>query len=137
MAQTCVDGRVSSEIELKISAKGNPYVRFEIVEQIGKKENGRTQYFHICAFADDAISIINAGTTKGSHVRVFGSLEHETYGMRDGCGFGTRMKIMLTDWRLLPIGASKEIKSLEQAHSVVVEPYKVTAIDGEKEPLPI
>ena len=37
---------------------------------------------------------------------------------------------------LLPIGASEKIKFSEQK-SVVVEPYKVTAIDGEKDPLPI
>lgn len=136
MAQTCVDGLVSSDIELKISAKGNPYVRFELVEQIGRKENGRTQYFHICAFAEDAIRIVNAGTAKGSHVLVIGSLEEERYGMSDGHSQGARMKIMLTDWRLLPIGASGKIKFSEQAQSVVVEPCKVTAIDGEKEPLP-
>lgn len=37
---------------------------------------------------------------------------------------------------MLPIGASEKIKFSEQK-SVVVEPYKVTAIDGEKDPLPI
>ena len=31
MAQISVDGQVISEIELKTSAKNNPYVRFEIV----------------------------------------------------------------------------------------------------------
>ena len=136
MAQTYVDGRVSSEVELKISAKGNPYVRFELTEMIGSKDNIRMQCFHVCAFADNAVSIVNAGTTKGCYIRVFGSLEHETYGMSNGRGIGTRMKIMLTEWRLLPIGTSEKIKFSEQAHPDVVTPYKVTAIDGEKDPLP-
>lgn len=137
MAQTCVDGRVSSDIELKISAKGNPYVRFELTERIGGKENGRTQYFHVCAFAENAVRIISAGAAKGALIRVFGSLEQETYGASDGNSVSMRMKIMLTEWRLLSIGVSGKIKLSEQSNPDIVEPYKVTAIDGEKEPLPM
>ena len=60
MAQISVEGQVISEIELKTSAKNNPYVRFEIVEYIGKGEKQRAQYFHVCAFAEHALGIVNA-----------------------------------------------------------------------------
>ena len=47
MAQISVDGQVISEIELKTSARNHPYVRFELVEYIGKGEKQRAQYFHV------------------------------------------------------------------------------------------
>ena len=66
MAQISVDGQVISDIELKTSARNHPYVRFEFVEYIGKGENQRAQYFHVCAFAENALGIVNAGIGKGN-----------------------------------------------------------------------
>ena len=57
MARISVDGQVVSEIELKTSAKNTPYVRFEFVEYIGKGEDQRAQYFHICAFGENALGL--------------------------------------------------------------------------------
>ncbi len=135
MAQTYVVGQVNSQIELKTSAKSNPYVRFELVESIGGKTNSRTQFFHVCAFADNALSIVEAGVRQGSIIKVYGMLEMETYGKQDE-SVDKRMKIMLTAWGLYPIGASKEKGSLDKALPKRVEPMKVITIDGEKEPLP-
>lgn len=47
MAQTFVIGRITADFEMKTSANGNSYVRFDIAENIGSKENSRTQYFQI------------------------------------------------------------------------------------------
>lgn len=51
MAQTIVIGRITADLEMKTSANGNPYVRFDLVENIGSKENSRPQYFQICAWS--------------------------------------------------------------------------------------
>jgi hypothetical protein len=136
MAQISVDGQVISEIELKTSAKNTPYVRFEIVEYIGKGEKQRAQYFHVCAFAEHALGIVNAGIGKGSHIQLYGKLEVETYGKRDGKGVGKRMKIMLKDWGSIPIGESKRQMSLDKAPPEMVMPDEVIEIDGDKEPMP-
>lgn len=66
MAQTIVIGRITADLEMKTSANGNPYVRFDLVENIGSKENSRPQYFQICAWSDDAKRIVKARAKKGS-----------------------------------------------------------------------
>ena len=84
MAQTIVIGRITADLEMKTSANGNPYVRFDLVENIGSKENSRPQYFQICAWSDDAKRIVKARAKKGSLIWVSGSLELETFTKRDG-----------------------------------------------------
>lgn len=64
MAQTIVIGRITADLEMKTSANGNPYVRFDLVENIGSKENSRPQYFQICAWSDDAKRIVKARAKK-------------------------------------------------------------------------
>ena len=43
MAQVNVIGRITADLELKTSEKSNPYVRFDIAENIGSR-----QTLHIC-----------------------------------------------------------------------------------------
>ena len=39
MAQVNVIGRITADLELKTSEKSNPYVRFDIAENIGSRPN--------------------------------------------------------------------------------------------------
>lgn len=98
MAQTIVSGRITADLEMKTSANGNPYVRFDLVENIGSKENSRPQYFQICAWSDDAKRIVKARAKKGSLIWVFGSLELETFTKRDGITTDKRLKLLLDNW---------------------------------------
>lgn len=135
MAQTYVIGKIVSDIELKTSAKNNLYIRFELIERIG---NGRIQCFHICAFADDAKRFVKANVKKGSFVWVSGSLELELYGKHDGITSDKRMKILLDNWGLIPIGLSAEqTASAEQVYSDMAMPAEEIEIHGDKEPLPM
>ena len=38
MAQVNVIGRITADLELKTSEKSNPYVRFDIAENIGSRQ---------------------------------------------------------------------------------------------------
>lgn len=137
MAQAIVIGRITANLEMKTSANGNPYVRFDIAENIGSKESSRPQYFQICAWSDDAKRLIKAHAKKGSLVWVSGSLELESYRKRDGITTDKRMKILLDNWGFIPIGASKEpTRSLEQMLPETAAPKMAPEFDGDREPLP-
>ena len=74
MAQIYVIGRITSDIEVKSSQKGNDYVRFDIAENIGSKDRSRTQYFQVWAFNENARKLIASKAKKGSLVAVSGSV---------------------------------------------------------------
>ena len=57
MAQVYVIGRITADLELKTSEKKNPYVRFDIAENIGSRQNLHTQYFQVCAYSMINLSI--------------------------------------------------------------------------------
>lgn len=84
MAQANVIGRITADLELKTSEKSNPYVRFDIAENIGSRQALHTQYFQVCAWGEDAIRLMKAHAKKGSLIWVTGSLELEPYTKRDG-----------------------------------------------------
>ena len=44
MAQIHVIGRITADLELKTSERNNPYVRFDIAENIGSRQNLHTQF---------------------------------------------------------------------------------------------
>lgn len=84
MAQVNVIGRITVDLELKTSEKSNPYVRFDIAENIGSRQTLHTQYFQVCAWGEDANRLMKAHAKKGSLIWVTGSLELEPYTKRDG-----------------------------------------------------
>lgn len=137
MAQVFVIGRITADLEMKTSTNGNPYVRFDLAENIGSKESSRPQYFQICAWSDDAKRLVKARAKKGSLVWVSGSLELESYTKRDGNTTDKRMKILLDNWGFIPIKASKEqTRSSEQTPPNAAEPFTAPQIDGDRDPLP-
>lgn len=42
MAQVYVIGRITADLEMKTSSNGNTYVRFDIAETIGNKDQTRS-----------------------------------------------------------------------------------------------
>ena len=138
MAQTIVIGRITADIDVKTSANGNPYVRFDVAETIGSKEHSRAQYFQVCAWSDDVQRLVKARVKKGSLIWVSGTLELETFTKRDGVTTDKRMKLLLDNWGFIPVGASKEhSRSAEQASPENKAPETVPEIDGDREPLPV
>ena len=103
MAQVNVIGRITADLELKTSEKSNPYVRFDIAENIGSRQTLHTQYFQVCAWGEDANRLMKAHAKKGSLIWVTGSLELEPYTKRDGISIDKRMKILLDNWGFVPV----------------------------------
>ena len=131
MAQTYVIGRVTADLERKISINQHPYVRFDIAENIGGRGHNRTQYFQICAMGGDADRLIRARVQKGSLIWVSGSLELEIFTGKDGSTTDKRLKILLDNWGFVPV-ANKDV--LEQPPSTLTAAS--AEIDGDREPLP-
>lgn len=69
MAQVNVIGRITADLELKTSEKSNPYVRFDIAENIGSRQALHTQYFQVCAWGEDANRLMKAHAKKGRATR--------------------------------------------------------------------
>lgn len=137
MAQVYVIGRITADLELKTSERNNPYVRFDIAENIGSRQNLHTQYFQICAWGEDATRLMKARAKKGSLIWVAGSLELEPYTKRDGVTIDKRMKVLLDNWGFIPVGGARTSKE-EPApeRSEITSPTKAEVIDGDRDSLP-
>lgn len=137
MAQIHVIGRITADLELKTSERNHPYVRFDIAENIGRRQNLHTQYFQICAWGEDAGRLMKARAKKGSLIWVTGSLELEPYTKRDGVTIDKRMKVLLDNWGFIPVGGAKASKE-EPAPECpeTTSPIQAEVIDGDRDSLP-
>lgn len=137
MAQVNVIGRITADLEPKTSEKNNLYVRFDIAENIGSRQDLHTQYFQICAWGEDANRLMRARAKKGSLIWVTGSLELEPYTKRDGITIDKRIKILLDNWGFVPVGEAKTSKEAP-AHErpEITSLPKTEVIDGDRDRLP-
>ncbi len=137
MAQIHVIGRITADLELKTSERNNPYVRFDIAENIGSRQNLHTQYFQICAWGEDAGRLMKARAKKGSLIWVTGSLELEPYTKRDGVTIDKRMKVLLDNWGFIPVGGAKASKKeTAPERPETASPPQAEVIDGDRDSLP-
>ncbi len=137
MAQVYVIGRITADLEFKTSEKKTPYVRFDIAENIGNRQNLRTQYYQVCAWNDDAGRLKNAKAKKGSLIWVSGSLELEVFTKRDGVTVDKRMKILLDNWGFIPVGAAKtNNEGFAKNGPSDTSPQEFEGIDGDRDTLP-
>ncbi len=75
MAEVHVFGRVTNDLQLKMSHRQVPYVSFGLVEWIGRRDTGHRQYFEVWAWGTDALSLADADIRKDSRIWVQGFLE--------------------------------------------------------------
>ncbi|MDD4509345.1 MAG: single-stranded DNA-binding protein [Oscillospiraceae bacterium] len=137
MAQALVFGRVTADFEVKLGAKQNPYVRFDIAENIGRGQYARTQFWQVVAFGHDAESLGRAKVKKGSLVWIAGGAELESFVKRDGITKDKRLKLMLNEWGFVPNGRAKDVSDAPKPVSEDnAAPQQAAIIDGEREPLP-
>lgn len=137
MAQVYVIGRITADLEMKTSSNGNSYVRFDIAETIGNKDQTRSQFFQVCAWNDDANRLLKAHAKKGSLIWISGSLELEPFTKKDGKTKDKRMKILMDNWGFISVGKPKGHPCSEQ--QMPPENFgisKAYEIDGDREPLP-
>ena len=137
MAQIHVIGRITADLELKYGQSKNPYIRFDLAENIGKGSRARVQYYQVWAWGEDAIHLINSKARKGSLLCVTGSLELETYTKQDGITTDKRLKISLGKFDFIPTGNRRSMDAPAQFDSAVDNPTALGGIDGDREPLPV
>ena len=75
MAEGHVFGRVTNDLQLKVSHRQVPYVSFGLVEWIGRRDTGHRQYFEVWAWGTAALSLADAEIHKDSRIWVQGFLE--------------------------------------------------------------
>ncbi len=130
MSQLYCTGRVTSELELKTSAKKVPYLNFPIVEYVGYGRNAHPQYLSVWAWGAMARQLVDGGVGKGSALWVSGSLELEEYAKKDGVTRDKRLKLKLKDWGFAPTQQPQRRPGQDQS----IPPPGT--IDGEREDLP-
>ncbi len=123
MAQVTLVGTVNTDLEVKMDSKNRPYVRFDVVEQIGSRMNRRTQTFTVCAFGSDAERLSRDGVQVGMEISLSGTLELEDYSVSGGRYKAVRMKVYMSDWCFTSVAK-------------VNESYQIPILDGEREELP-
>ena len=130
MSQLYCTGRVTSELELKTSVKGTPYLCFPLMEYVGYGRNAHPQYLSVWAWGAMARQLIEKGVGKGSVLWVSGSLELEEYAKKDGVTHDKRLKLKLKDWGFVPSQQHQGRPGQDQS----IPPQGT--IDGEREDLP-
>ena len=129
MSQLYCTGRVMSELELKTSAKGVPYLCFPIAERVGYGSSAHTQYISVWAWGNMARQLAGNGVGKGTVLWVSGSLELEEYVKKDGVTRDKRLKLKLKDLGFPPACG-------EPRHDRPKNVPPPEIIDGEREDLP-
>ena len=102
MAEVHVFGRVTNDLQLKMSHKQVPYVSFGLVEWIGRRDTGHRQYFEVWAWGTDALSLADAEIRKDSRIWVQGFLELVDCTRNGGSEKDKRLKLSLTGWQTKP-----------------------------------
>jgi len=142
MSQSMTIGRVTADFDLKTSASGNSYVRFNLAENIGYGESSHTQFLQVWAWGENAAHLIKSKVKKGSLIWVSGQLTLEEYKKRDE-STDKRLKVILNSWGYIPAGRSKNGDAGDEATAYgtadPTTPYDTPPggeIDGDREILP-
>ena len=102
MAEVHVFGRVTNDLQLKMSHRQVPYVSFGLVEWIGRRDAGHRQYFEVWAWGTAALSLADAEIHKDSRIWVQGFLELVDCTRNGGSEKDKRLKLSLTGWQTKP-----------------------------------
>ena len=102
MAEVHVFGRVTNDLQLKMSHRQVPYVSFGLVEWIGRRDTGHRQYFEVWAWGTAALSLADAEIHKDSRIWVQGFLELVDCTRNGGSEKDKRLKLSLTGWQAKP-----------------------------------
>ena len=102
MAEVHVFGRVTNDLQLKMSHRQVPYVSFGLVEWIGRRDTGHRQYFEVWAWGTAALSLADAEIHKDSRIWVQGFLELVDCTRNGGSEKDKRLKLSLTGWQTKP-----------------------------------
>ena len=133
-------GRVTADLELKTSERGNPYVRFSIAERIGYGQYAKTQFPQVWARGENAENLVKGKVSKGKLIWVSGTLELEEFQRTNGSP-DKRLKIELKDWgyasdRKPQSGNTGGEPQADEAETKSPSNVPVGIIDGDRNELP-
>jgi len=136
MAEVHVFGRVTNDLQLKMSHRQVPYVSFGLVEWIGRRDTGHRQYFEVWAWGTAALSLADAGIHKDSRIWVQGFLELVDCTRNGGSEKDKRLKLSLTGWQTKPPRTAQR-PTRKQSPGAAQPPLPpVEVVDGDRERLP-
>ena len=72
-------GRVTADLELQQSQKGNNYLRFNLAVNKGFGESAATVYLQCWLFGEQADRMVRAKVKKGSYLEIVGDLDLSKY----------------------------------------------------------
>ena len=136
MAEVHVFGRVTNDLQLKMSHRHVPYVSFGLVEWIGRRDSGRRQYFEVWAWGTAALSLADAEIRKDSRIWVQGFLELVDCTRNGGSEKDKRLKLSLTGWQTKPPRAERTPARKQSPGVAQPPPPPVEVVDGDRERLP-
>ena len=116
-------GSIGSEIELRTSKAGKPFVNFNLAVVVGQDENGKpvSQWVRVAIFGDLAQQFAERAS-KGDRCYVEGSLSLNTWQGNDG---QTKVGLNLAAWhceKLPAIGQNRQFR--EKGHAVSAHSFK-------------
>ena len=111
MAKIFVIGKITDDAELKYSENNVPYVRFTLMEIMGKGAN--PQFYQVWAWYKDAEDLKKFKVGKDSVVQITGTLQLEPYMKSDGQTQDKRLKVIMDSWNFI----SKKIIKTEEITS--------------------
>ena len=104
MAQVFLIGSVTADLELRISARKVPYIRFGISEPVGYRDKGGRQDYQVWAFGSEAERLSKMNVKKGSLFWVSGQLRLVDDLAPDRIGTVKVLKVMFKDGGYVAVG---------------------------------
>lgn len=142
MAQVFLIGTVTADLELRISTREIPYIRFGISEKTGYGETGSRQYYQVWAFGSDAEWLAKKSVKKGSLFWISGQLRLVDC-LEPGGATGKVLKITFKDGDYVTGSGRRRLSvtddsATESAEAVPMEDgsFLKDRLDGDREPLP-
>lgn len=136
MAEVHVFGRVTNDLQLKMSHRQVPYVSFGLVEWIGRRDTGHRQYFEVWAWGTAALSLADAEIHKDSRIWVQGFLELMDCTRNGGSEKDKRLKLSLTGWQTKPPRTAQRTARKQSPGAAQPPLPPVEVVDGDRERLP-
>ena len=99
-------GRVTADLELKMSTNQNPYLRFNLAVNKGFGEKQHAVFLQCWLYNEQAQRMINAGVKKGSLIEIAGDMDIVDYEKPDGTK-AMIQKVTLYDWNYGPSSKAK------------------------------
>lgn len=106
MLTVTTTGRLTADLEVKTSQKGNGYLRFNLAVNKGFGESAKAIYLQCWLYGEQVDRMVKAGVKKGSLIEIAGDLDIVEFEKKDGTK-ATVPKVTLYSWAYAPSNKAK------------------------------